>query len=105
MARNKLVRFSNKKGGWITITPFAPQPAPPNLAAIKAETTATWPMTSLLDMAKEADLRLGFTDALKSSTAYETLSAGISYAQGCCTACTDSERTPACNAWRVCTRE
>lgn len=77
MARNKLVRFSNKKGGWITITPFAPQPDPPNLTAIKAETTATWPMTSLLDMAKEADLRLGFTDALKSSTAYETLSRDI----------------------------
>lgn len=78
MARNKLVRFSNKKkGGWITITPFAPQPDPPNLAAIKAETTATWPMTSLLDMAKEADLRLGFTDALKSSTAYESLDRAI----------------------------
>ena len=30
-------------------------------------------MTSLLDMVKEADLRLNFTEALKSPTAYETL--------------------------------
>ena len=44
----------------------------PNLTAIKAETLATWPMTSLLDMLKEADLRLNFTDVLKSATAYET---------------------------------
>ena len=34
-------------------------------------------MTTLLDMVKEADLRLGFTDALKSSTAYESLSRDI----------------------------
>jgi hypothetical protein len=30
-------------------------------------------MTSLLDMVKETDLRLGFTDALKSPTSYETM--------------------------------
>jgi hypothetical protein len=30
-------------------------------------------MTSLLDSGKEADLRLNFTDALSSPTAYETL--------------------------------
>ena len=29
-------------------------------------------MTSLLDMLKETDLRLNFTDALRSPTAYET---------------------------------
>ena len=34
-------------------------------------------MTSLLDMVKEADLRLGFTDTLKSPTAYETLDRAI----------------------------
>lgn len=74
MPGNRLVRFSSKKSDWITITPSDPQPDPPNLTALKAEITATWPMTSLLDMIKEADLRLGFTAALKSSTAYESLS-------------------------------
>ena len=34
-------------------------------------------MTSLLDMLKEADLRLNFTDALKSPTAYETLDRSV----------------------------
>ena len=74
MPHNPGVKISRKrnKEAWITVTPFDPQPDPPNLTAIKAETLATWPMTSLLDMLKEADLRLNFTDVLKSQTAYET---------------------------------
>jgi hypothetical protein len=75
MPANQLVRIGRKrkKDGWITVTPFDPQPEPANLIALKAEIVATWPMTSLLDMLKETDLRLNFTDVLKSSTAYETL--------------------------------
>lgn len=34
-------------------------------------------MTSLLDMLKETDLRVGFTDHLRSSTAYEALDRAI----------------------------
>src|SRR5260370_23905484 len=34
-------------------------------------------MTSLLDMVKETDLRLGFTDALKSPTSYETMDRAV----------------------------
>jgi hypothetical protein len=34
-------------------------------------------MTSLLDMVKETDLRLGFTDVLKSPTAYEVLERSV----------------------------
>src|SRR5262249_56616400 len=70
---NRLVRIGAKREGWITVTPLEAQPEPPNLTALKAEITATWPMTSLLDMVKEADLRLNFTEVLKSPTAYETL--------------------------------
>ncbi|MFO0949702.1 MAG: Tn3 family transposase [Isosphaeraceae bacterium] len=70
---NSLVRIGVKRAGWITVTPLDAQPDPPNLTALKAEVAATWPMTSLLDMVKEADLRLNFTEALKSPTAYETL--------------------------------
>ena len=36
-----------------------------------------WPMTSLLDMLKETDLRLNFTDALRSPTSYETFDRAI----------------------------
>jgi TnpA family transposase len=66
-----------KKDGWITVTPFDPQPEPANLIALKAEIVATWPMTNLLDMLKETDFRLNFTDVLKSSTAYETLDRSV----------------------------
>jgi TnpA family transposase len=79
MPANGLVKIGakRKKAGWITVTPFEPQPDPANLTAIKAEVLAAWPMTGLLDMLKETDLRLNLTDALKSSTAYESLDRAI----------------------------
>jgi hypothetical protein len=79
MPHNRRVRIDRKRGkdGWITVTPFDPQPEAPNLTAVKTETVATWPMTSLLDMLKEADLRLNFTDVLKSVTAYETFDRAV----------------------------
>lgn len=77
LKKNPYVRLSSKGGGWITVTPLDAQPDPPNLTALKAELNAIWPMTSLLDMVKETDLRLGFTDALKSPTAYETMDRAV----------------------------
>lgn len=71
---NPWVRISPKGGGKITVTPLVPQPEPVNLTALKGELTTTWPMTSLLDIVKEADLRLKFTDSFKSQTAYESMS-------------------------------
>src|ERR1019366_6240551 len=38
---------------------------------------ALWPMTSILDMVKETDLRLGFTEALRSPTSYETMDSSV----------------------------
>ena len=38
------------------------QPEPLNLLTLKAELSRRWPMTSLLDMLKETDFRIGFTD-------------------------------------------
>ncbi len=73
LKKNGHVRLSAKGGGWITLSPLDAQPDPPNLTSLKAELNAIWPMTGLLDMVKEADLRLGFTDVLKSPTAYEAL--------------------------------
>jgi TnpA family transposase len=73
---NPLVTIGRKRNfeGWITVTPFDPQPDPINLAALKADVTATWPMTSLLDMLKETEHRLNITHVLKSATTYETMS-------------------------------
>jgi len=70
---NPFVRISKKAGGWITLTPLKARPDPDNIEALKVEIGEVWPMTSLLDIAKETDLRLRFTDKLKSATAYETL--------------------------------
>lgn len=77
LKKNRHVRISSKGGGWITLTPLDAQPDPPNLTALKAELNALWPMTSLLDMLKETDLRLGFTEVLKSPTAYEALERSV----------------------------
>jgi len=74
LPRNQHVRITSRRGaGWITVSPLQAHSDPENINAVKAEVTAGWPMTSLLDMVKEADLRLGFTDALGSPMAYETL--------------------------------
>ena len=76
LPRNPQVRITSRRGGWITVSPLRARPDPESIEALKAEVTATWPMTSLLDIVKETDLRLGFTDALGSPTAYETLDRG-----------------------------
>lgn len=77
LKKNPYVRLSSKSGGWITLTPLDAQPDPPNLTALKAELNTLWPMTSLLDWVKETDLRLGFTNALKSPTSYETMDRSV----------------------------
>jgi TnpA family transposase len=73
LEKNEKVKIGSKKGGWITLTPLDARPEPPNLAELKSEINATWPMTSLLDVLKETDLRLDFTSALKSQTDHENL--------------------------------
>jgi TnpA family transposase len=70
---NPDVSILEKAGGWIKLSPLAPQPEPANLAALKEEMTRRWPMTSLLDILKETDLRVGFTHLFRSPTAWENL--------------------------------
>ena len=73
MATNPYVRILKRGGGRIALTPLERQPDPAGLVAIKAEMGRRWPMTSLLDMLKEADLRIGFTGALRTVTDHENL--------------------------------
>ncbi len=77
LPRSPDVRITSKRGDWISLTPLLPRPSPANIEALKAQVADTWPLTSLLDIAKEADLRLGFTDRLRSSTAYEALDRAV----------------------------
>ncbi len=73
LPQNTKVRITKRGGGWIKVSPLERLPAPLNLDAIKAELVRRWPMTSLLDMLKEADLRVGFTDVFESPGVRETL--------------------------------
>jgi TnpA family transposase len=64
---NSKVKILNKDNGWISVTPSEPQAAPVNLDQLKREIDQRWHMTSLLDMLKEADLRIGFTNQFKNT--------------------------------------
>lgn len=73
LANNDHVRILEKNKGWISLSPLPVQQPPANLAALKARMLERWPMTSLLDVFKEADLRIRFTDVFRSATAWENL--------------------------------
>lgn len=77
MPKNPKVRLSNKASGWITVSPSDPQPEPNNLIKLKAEVMRQWPMTSLLDILKESDLRLSFTDNFKTIASHTRLDSAI----------------------------
>ena len=74
LPKNKKVTITQRnKKPWIKVTPLDPQPEPKNLAAVKAEVGRRWGNIFLLDMLKEADLRIGFTNLFKSPTPHEIL--------------------------------
>jgi Transposase and inactivated derivatives, TnpA family len=73
LPKNPKVRITDKGNGWITLSPLEPQAEPTNLTRIKAELLRRWPMTSLLDVLKETDLRISFTDKFKTSAVREVL--------------------------------
>ena len=73
LPKNPHVEILQKRHGWIALSPLAAQPEPVNLARLKSEMLQRWPMTSLLDMLKETDLRIGFSEVFKSATGRESL--------------------------------
>jgi TnpA family transposase len=66
---------SRPNGGWIALSPLEPLAEPRYLPLLKSELERRWPMTSLLDILKEADLRIGFTRHFKSPALREVLEA------------------------------
>jgi TnpA family transposase len=70
---NPKVKLRLRGKNRIHLSPLEPQPEPPQLRQLKAEVLRRWPMTSLLDMLKETDLRVGFTEAFSSLAAREIL--------------------------------
>jgi TnpA family transposase len=74
MPKNQKVKLIKRNGKpWIKVSPLDPQPEPKNLASLKAEVGRRWSQLYLLDMLKEADLRIGFTPLFKSPTPFEKL--------------------------------
>jgi hypothetical protein len=73
LPKNPDVKILQKRRGWIALSPLTAVPEPVNLSRLKSEILKRWPMTSLLDMLKETDLRLGFSKSFKSATGRESL--------------------------------
>ena len=67
------VTIETKRGGWITVSPLEAQPEPHNIVRLHHAVSERWPGTSLLDMLKETDLRLGLTDLFETSASREVL--------------------------------
>lgn len=63
-----------KKKPAIKISPSLPQDAPVNLKFLQKELVKRWPNISLMDVMKEADLRIGFTKHFPSVLSREVLS-------------------------------
>jgi hypothetical protein len=61
----------------IKLSPLEPQPEPAHMLRVKAELMSRWPMTSLLDVVKATDLRVGCSDALHSVAARAMLDRAI----------------------------
>ena len=70
----KVKIVTTKKGkGRICLTPLEEQPVPPNILALTAALVQRWPMTNLLDILKETELRVHFSEAFRTTGTREVL--------------------------------
>lgn len=71
--KNSKVKLRPTGKNRIVLSPLDPQPEPINLDRLKAELFQRWHSTSLLDVLKEVDLRIGFSEAFHSAGSREIL--------------------------------
>ena len=74
---NDKVRLRWSGENRISVTPLAPVPEPPGLAALKSEVARVWPMTGLLDVLKETALDTGFLGSFQTSASREALPSAV----------------------------
>lgn len=74
---NRQVKIKKQDKGLLCVSPLTAQPEPLNLIRVKTEMARRWPMTSLLDILKETDLRVHFTEHFKSAASRENLERSI----------------------------
>ncbi len=68
------LRIGKKGKGRISLTPLDEPPEPPNLSKLTAALVQYWPMTNLLDILKETELRVHFTEAFHTVGTREVMS-------------------------------
>ena len=73
MPHNSKVEILSKRGGRIKVSPLEAQPEPMNIQKLKEEINQRWSLTHLLDVLKEADFRIDFTQHFKSAASREIL--------------------------------
>ena len=74
----KVSIITTKRGkGRISVTPLDEQPEPPNIVKLTAALVDRWPMTNLLDVLKETELRVRFTDVFRTVGSREMLAANV----------------------------
>jgi TnpA family transposase len=71
---NNAVEILSKGGGWIKVSPYPAQEEPTSLRYLKGHISQRWWMTDLLDVLKEVDLQIGFTNNFSSLTGQQRLS-------------------------------
>ena len=76
LTNNAKVNLSTHRGGWIHLLPLTAQPEPENIRALKQEIAERWSVLPLLDVLKETEVRLQFTDHFKSMASREAISPG-----------------------------
>ena len=73
-ANTKVKIVTTKKGkGRICLTPLEEQPEPSNIVGLTTALVQRWPMTNLLDILKETELRVRFTEAFRTIGTREVL--------------------------------
>ena len=73
LPRNEKVKIVEREGGALVVTPLDAQKEPAHLHSIKGEVGRRFGTTLLLDFLKETDLRIGFTEQLRSIMTREGL--------------------------------
>lgn len=67
------MRLDPRRWHPIVVSPLEPQSEPSGLGRLNAQLGWRWPTTGLLDVFKEADLRVGFTAAFATATSREAI--------------------------------
>ena len=67
LPKDTTVRISASARHAISVSPLETQKEPQNVVQLKTEIQDRWPNTGLIDILKEADLRLGFTQCFKTA--------------------------------------